>query len=123
RMNGSIIARASGSDATMECRLVRRMSERAFSAIRVRAYSATNNAPAGSAGKMYPGNFDLDIEKKITGMRIQITRNMFSDSVLDMARRCHHARAASIAAATTNIVHGIKASSRTGTKYQSGSVW
>src|SRR5208282_6854401 len=47
---------------------------------RAARYSATSRAPAGTAGKMYPGNLDCDALKNKTGTSIQMRRNSGQES-------------------------------------------
>jgi hypothetical protein len=44
-------------------------------AILSRKYSASSTVPAGITGKIYPGSFDFEIEKKRTITATQIIRN------------------------------------------------
>ena len=47
---------------------------------RAARYSATSSAAAGTAGRIYPGNFDCDALKNTMGTSIQIKRNSPQES-------------------------------------------
>src|SRR5437016_12790623 len=111
-----------GSAATIECRTIDISERRSSSAAWRRTYSATSRVPAGTAGKIYPGSFDLEREKKITGTTSQTTRNtlnLSSDSK-SVLLSVHHARRVSHTARAAKIVHGTSANSITTRKYQNG---
>src|SRR5215467_15313095 len=86
-------------------------------------YSETSSAAAGTAGRMYPGNFDCEALKKSTGKNSQINRkNCHESSGVIVASRFSVQRRRSrwTIAKSSQSVQGMSASSRTGTKNQNG---
>src|SRR5581483_107310 len=71
---------------------------------------ASRSVPPGRAGRMYPGSFDCEIEKKTMISAVQSSRNTFRESVvcLRKPRNAHHG------AAATNSDHGTHARKLTG---------
>ena len=78
------------------CAINSHRGRRSSSACR-RTYSATSKGPAGTAGRIYPGNFDLENEKNITGITSHRIRNTLSASPVSnkALRSAHQARTTS----------------------------
>src|SRR3984957_176735 len=90
-------------------------------------YCVTRSAPAGTAGKMYPGSLDCEMLKNRIGTSIQMSKKSGqefrgssgsflgpSGSMVDSLPRDNMRRTYSVTARTSTIVQGIVASKNTG---------